>query len=59
MVVLMVSLQWMGGRVELERVFSGIVRRRWPICRCAAGCLQFNIAYQRGGELLGAPTCGI
>ncbi|KAH8910423.1 1-acyl-sn-glycerol-3-phosphate acyltransferase [Coniochaeta sp. PMI_546] len=27
----MVSRRWMRDRVELERVFRGIVRRRWPI----------------------------
>lgn len=29
----MVSRRWMRDRVELDRVFSGIVERRWPVCR--------------------------
>lgn len=30
----MVSRNWMRDKRELQRVFSGIVRRRWPTCKC-------------------------
>lgn len=29
----MVSRRWMRDRVELDRVFSGIVERKWPVCK--------------------------
>lgn len=30
----MVSRKWMRDRLELDRVFGGIVERRWPVCTC-------------------------
>lgn len=30
----MVTRNWMRDQRELQRVFGGIVRRRWPMCKC-------------------------
>lgn len=29
----LVSRKWMEDRKEMERVFGGVVERKWPICR--------------------------
>lgn len=37
----LVSRKWMEDRKELDRVFAGVVEKKWPICRCFPTSCQY------------------